>query len=47
MRADNVYNRAPEQIVAKLCQPEALTSQGETVAEVMRSLGVTEFAYYL
>jgi transposase-like protein len=36
----------PEEIVAKLRQVEVLTMQGQTVAEAIRSIGVTEVTYY-
>ena len=36
----------PEEIVAKLRQVEVLTTQGQTVAEAIRSIGVTEVTYY-
>ena len=36
----------PEEIVAKLRQVEVLTSQGQPVAEAVRSIGVTEVTYY-
>ena len=36
----------PEEIVAKLRQVEVLTAQGRTVAEAIRSIGVTEVTYY-
>ena len=32
----------PEEIVSKLRQVDVLTSQGKTVAEAIRSIGVTE-----
>jgi hypothetical protein len=32
----------PEEIVAKLRQVEVLTAQGRSVAEAIRSIGVTE-----
>ena len=32
----------PEQIVAKLRQVDVLTSQGSTVADAVRQIGVTE-----
>ena len=35
----------PEQIIAKLRQVEVLTGQGQTVAEAIRSTGVTEVTY--
>ena len=37
---------APEEIVAKLRQSEVLIGQGKTVAEAVRSIGVTEPTYY-
>ena len=36
----------PEEIVAKLRQVEVLTSQGQSVADAIRSIGVTEVTYY-
>ena len=36
----------PEEIVSKLRQVEVLQSQGKTVAEAIRSIGVTEVTYY-
>jgi len=36
----------PEEIVSKLRQVDVLTSQGKTVAEGIRSIGVTEVTYY-
>ena len=36
----------PEEIVAKLRQVEVLTAQGKSVAEAIRSIGVTEVKYY-
>jgi putative transposase len=35
----------PEEIVAKLRQVDALTSQGHPVAEAVRSIGLTELTY--
>ncbi len=35
-----------EDIVAKLRQVEVLSSQGKTVAEAVRAIGVTEVTYY-
>ncbi len=35
----------PEQIVAKLRQVDVLTSQGTSVADAIRSIGVTEVTY--
>src|SRR5919112_4696240 len=35
-----------EEIVAKLRQVEVQTSQGQSVAEAIRSIGVTEVTYY-
>ena len=37
----------PEEIVAKLRQVEVLVGQGKSVAEAVRSIGVTEPSYYL
>jgi putative transposase len=37
---------APEEIVAKLRQVEVLAAQGKSVAEAVRSIGVTEQTYY-
>ena len=36
----------PEEIVTKLRQVEVLTAQGKSVAEAIRSIGVTEVTYY-
>ena len=36
----------PEEIVAKLRQVDVLTSQGRSVAEAVRTIGVTEVTYY-
>jgi len=36
----------PEEIVAKLRQVDVLTSQGRSVAEAVRMIGVTEVTYY-
>jgi len=36
----------PEEIVAKLRQVDVLTTQGQSVAESIRSIGVTEVTYY-
>jgi transposase-like protein len=35
-----------EEIVAKLRQVEVLSGQGQSVAEAIRSIGVTEVTYY-
>ena len=35
-----------KKIVSKLRQVDVLTSQGKTVAEAIRSIGVTEVTYY-
>ena len=35
-----------EEIVSKLRQVEVLTAQGRSVAEAIRSIGVTEVTYY-
>jgi putative transposase len=36
----------PEEIVAKLRQVDVLISQGRSVSESIRSIGVTEVTYY-
>ena len=36
----------PEEIIAKLRQVDVLTSQGSTVADAVRAIGVTEVTYY-
>lgn len=36
----------PEEVVAKLRQVDVLVSQGQTTAEAIRSIGVTEVTYY-
>lgn len=36
----------PEEIVAKLRQFDVLVSQGQSVADAIRSIGVTEVSYY-
>jgi transposase-like protein len=36
----------PEEIVAKLRQVDVLTSQGQSVANAVRAIGVTEVTYY-
>lgn len=36
----------PEEIVAKLRQVDVLASRGHSVAEAIRSIGVTEVTYY-
>jgi putative transposase len=36
----------PEAIVAKLRQVDVLTSQGQSVADAVRAIGVTEVTYY-
>ncbi len=36
----------PEEIVAKLRQVDILTSQGHSVADAVRAIGVTEVTYY-
>jgi putative transposase len=37
----------PEEIVAKLRQVDVLVSQGQSVADAVRSIGVTEVTYYI
>jgi putative transposase len=36
----------PEEIVAKLRQVDVLAPQGQSVAEAIRSIGVTRCTYY-
>jgi transposase-like protein len=36
----------PEEIVAKLRRVDVLVSQGQSVAEAVRSIGVTQVTYY-
>jgi transposase-like protein len=36
----------PEEIIAELRQVDVLASQGQTVADAVRSIGVTEVTYY-
>jgi len=36
----------PEEIVAKLRQVEVMTAQGGSLADAVRSIGVTEVSYY-
>jgi transposase-like protein len=36
----------PEEIIAKLRQVEVMTGQGTTMADAIRSIGVTEVTYY-
>ena len=36
----------PEEIVVKLRQVDVLVSQGQSVADAVRSIGVTEVTYY-
>jgi putative transposase len=36
----------PEEIVAKLRQVDVLVSQGRSVSEAVRAIGVTQFTYY-
>ncbi len=38
--------RKPEEIVAKLRQVDVVVSQGQSVADAVRSIGVTEVTYY-
>ena len=36
----------PEEIVVKLLQVDVLVSQGQSVADAVRAIGVTEVTYY-
>ena len=40
-----IKRHTPEEIVAKLRQVDVLTSQGSTVADAVRKIGVTEVTY--
>ena len=37
----------PEEIVAKLRRVDVLVSQGQSVADAVRAIGVTEVTYYI
>jgi putative transposase len=37
----------PEEIVSKLRQVDVLVSQGKSVADAVRAIGMTEVTYYL
>ena len=39
-------NHTPEQIIEKLRKIEALTSQGQTVAQAVKAIEVSEQTYY-
>ncbi len=43
---DQQKKHGPEEIVAKLRHVDVLVSQGQSVAEAVRSIGVTQFTYY-
>ena len=36
----------PEEIIAKLRQVDVLASQGQSIADALRAIGVTEVTYY-
>ena len=40
----NTYQ--PEQIIAKLREAEVLLSKGQTIAAIVRQVGITEQTYY-
>ncbi len=42
----NQKKHKPEEIVAKLRQVDVLLSQGRSVGEAVRTIGVTPFTYY-
>ncbi len=42
----NQKKHEPEEIVAKLRQVDVLLSQGRSVGEAVRTIGVTPFTYY-
>ena len=41
-----IKRHKPEEIVAKLRQVDVLVSQGQSVADAIRAIGVTEVTYY-
>ena len=41
-----VKRHKPEEIIAKLRQVEVMTGQGTSMADAIRSIGVTEVTYY-
>ena len=41
-----IKRHKPEEIVAKLRQVDVLVSQGQSVADSVRSIGLTEATYY-
>jgi transposase-like protein len=41
-----IKRHKPEEIVGKLRQVDVLTSQGQKLADAIRSIGVTEVTYY-
>jgi transposase-like protein len=43
---DAPQENKPEEIVAKLRQVDVLVSQGQSVADAVRAIGVTEVTYY-
>jgi len=44
---DKIHTRArPEELAAKLRHVDVLLPQGRSVAEAVRSIGVTQFGYY-
>jgi len=43
---DAAQRHTPEEIITKLRQVDVLVSQGQSVADAVRSIGVTEVTYY-
>ena len=43
---DHAKRHKPEEIIAKLRQVEVMTGQGTSMADAIRSIGVTEVTYY-
>ena len=43
---DGKKRHKPEEIIAKLRQVEVMTGQGTSMADAIRSIGVTEVTYY-
>ena len=46
LKHNKTKNRFFEEIVAKLRQVDVLLSQGKSVGEAVRTIGVTQFTYY-
>ena len=42
-----IKRRKPEEIIAKPRRVDVLVSQGQSIADAVRGIGVTEVTYYL